>query len=310
MSTKIDLNIVDKIVEFYKSKESSKKKTLDFVCDHITNLNSGLGDTLSISHLPKLASEQDKNVYIYSGSHHFGQLLQFNPWYVPTHENNFVRAEVLQGHYDCGNGHFFQRLQRACGLIPELKPKPTVIRVAPQVKNTIALCLSVGAHAQVQKQTIHPRARELYPECRVILQEFINDNLDKYEFFEIGTEFSGLENVENRCGLQLTDSIIELNRAEYFIGLHSGVMHLAAALDIKSIILINFPNPKDIFLPILKDVDIIDIDWMEPQNVYLHMDEDGPLVKYFNRENLERAISGDAYPFWNDSYLDLINYRF
>lgn len=295
------------IADYYKSKKPLKKKVIDFEIKAITNLNSGLGDTLSISNLPFAALKQGKNIQIHSPSPHFNSLVEFNPYYAPADlTQQFHRAEILQGEYDCGPGHFIQKLQRACKLEPDKIPKPMVIRAAPFIKSYVALCFSVGQHAANQKH-IHPRARELYDEHKKTIQEFINDNLHKYHFFEIGTEFTGFENVDDKCNLSLRESILELNKAEYFFGMHSGVMHLAAGLDIKSIVLLNFPEPKDLILPYLKDIGVIDMDWLEPQNIYLHLDSDGPLVKKMNRENLEKAFEGQVYPYFKaEEFCDLV----
>jgi predicted nucleic acid-binding protein len=302
-------DVSDFIVDFYKNREVLDKEKLKSPIKYLVNPNIGLGDSLSISSIPKLAFEQGKSVFVYSPSPHFKTLKSLNPYYKQLDgiAVQFARADILQGYFDCGPGHLFQRLQRACGLIPQIKPQGVIVLPKPisQIKNKIVLHLSVGECAELQKRTVHPRARELYPEHRATLQRFVLENQSNYEFVEVGTEFSGLYGVNNKCGLKLLNSIEEVASAEFFIGMDSGVMHIAAALNIKSIILTNFPNPEEFILPILKDTDIVNLDWMFPFNVHFSMDSDGPLVKFFTYENLIKAINGEVYPFWSDEFLKL-----
>lgn len=301
--------ISQKIVDFYSTKKSVNKLPLQQVYDHITNLNNGLGDTISITNLPYAAYQEGKIIHVHSNSPYFKTLIDKNRYYELCNDGKtFTRAEILQGNYDCGNGHFFQRLERACGLKPSLLPSGYII--PPNIneikfQNRIVLHLSVGAHA-INQTHIHPRARQLYPEHKETLQRFINNN-PYYKFVEIGTQFSGLEGVENNCGRLLSESIQTIYNADFFIGLHSGPMHVAAALGTKSIIIINFPSAKELYLPALKDLPIPDLDWLYPQNAHLHEDEDGELVRLFTYENLEKAIKGRIYPYWDNRYLELIN---
>jgi hypothetical protein len=301
-------NISNKIIDFYKDKKSHIKKQLPHELTAVANSNSGIGDCLSVSHLPKVASEQNKKVYIYSPSPHFETFKKFNPFY-EYKDTNFARAEFIQGYYSAGNGHFFQRLQRACGLIPDLKPQATIITDSNTIKNKIILHFNVGIHAEVQKRTVHPRAREFYPEHKESMQKWILDNQNNYQFIEVGTEFSELQGVENRVGLSLENTILEMATGEYYIGLHSGIMHIAAALNLKSIVIINFPKANELYLPALKDVDIPDLSWLYPQNIHLHEDDEGDLVPKFSYDNINRAINGEIYPFFSTKFLDLINYE-
>lgn len=301
-------NIEDKIIKFYSSKEAAKKQPIQQEYNYIGNWNGGLGDAMSLTILPFAGHLVNKKINIYSFSPHFATLIKFNPYYKEDLNKSFVRAEMLQGYYDCGNGHFFQRLQRACGLNPLIKPKGfLLVNHKHTIKNKIILHFNVGAHAAVQKRTVHPRAREFYPEHKECFQKWILNNQNNYQFVEVGTEFSNLKGVENKVSLSLEETILEMATGEYYIGLHSGVMHIAAALGLKSIMIINFPHADELYLPALKDLPISDLDWLYPQNVHLtEEDSNNELVPVFNYENITKAINGEIYPFWNDEYLKLI----
>jgi hypothetical protein len=121
---------------------------------------------------------------------------------------------------------------------------------------------------------------------------------------EFGGKSVGLD-CTNFCGKSIDESIIELSTCDYFIGLNSGFMNLAASFDIKSIIIINLPESYELVLPRLKDIDVKDSNWLYPQNVHLHQDNETDLVPMFSSENLLKAINGDIYPFWSNEYLSL-----
>lgn len=259
---------------------------------------------MALSNLPSA----NKGIYVHSASPHFKVLKSLFLGYKPVGDaSRIYRVEVLQGKFRLGNGHFFQRLQRAFGIEVSLRPQGSLlVTQGSSIRKQIALHLSVGHFANHQKH-IHPRARQLYPEHRETLQQFVNQN-KQFDFVEVGTEFSGLENVTNSCNLDLHQTLAILSNSEYFIGMNSGVMHLAAALGIKSVIILNFPSARELYLPVLKDINLPDLDWLYPQNVHLHEDDEGELVKSLSLENLSKAINGELYPFWTEDFLSLVEH--
>jgi hypothetical protein len=80
-------------------------------------------------------------------------------------------------------------------------------------------------------------------------------------FAEIGSRFSGLEGVDDWTGLSLADTIVRMVSCEYFVGIISGPMHMAAALDLKIIAVINFPPPELLCFPVLKDIMLVESEW-------------------------------------------------
>ena len=309
----------DKITNFYKKNDdllnAQKEKVPDgvalFVPDNCVFLNSnqGLGDILSVFHLPKFLKEHGFNSCIHSPNiEYFDLLSKYNKdAEVLDKDLNLIRVENFQSFFNFGAGHFFQRIQKACGFEIDIKPKPDLhFECEKKSKPKVAINFEPGAEASAQKVNIHPRARELYPEHKDTIQKFINDKSNDYNFVEIGKTSFQFENVEDKCGLTIDKSLEEMASCDYFLGIHSGVMHLAAALNVKSIIILNFPPADKLFLPCLKDYNLPDIDWLYPQNVHLHEDEDGDLVKLLTYDNLERAFNGDIYPHWSDKYLDLV----
>src|SRR5690606_20987088 len=92
-------------------------------------------------------------------------------------------------------------------------------------------------------------------------------------------------------------------KAEYFFGMHSGLIHLSCAFDIKTIVIINFPKPDELYLPCLKDSNVFDIEWLPPQACYLHEDGDGRFAKFLTKKNIEKAFLGELYPYWDLSVI-------
>ena len=214
---------------------------------------------------------------------------------------------MLQHAYAMGNGHFMQRLQRAFGLEPELKPKGFLHLEGNRLSSRVVLHFEPGdGHVAWQRIYVHPRARQLYPESRLLIQKFINAH-SELSFVQIGKRPVRLENVQDCTGLALADTIRLIQSCEFFLGIISGPMHLATALGLKCIVLLNFPKADEIYLPALKDINLVESEWLYPQNAHLHQESDGPLVKRLTLPNLEKAFAAQIYPYWSDEYLELIH---
>jgi glycosyltransferase involved in cell wall biosynthesis len=302
----------DRILRFYRSAVQNVKGPIPPLHDKaLSNTPRGLGDTLLFSQLPYVGATQGKPRFIHANPdehRHFNILNKFNPYYMPKPENyGVVMADVLQKEVDMGNGHFIQRLQRAFSLEPVLLPKPYIHFPMPKVNRRVILHFEAGApHGSWQRIHLHPRARQLYPESRKIVQEFI-DAHPELEFFQIGSELQEFDRVRNMQNSTLEDTIKIMATAEYFIGIISGPMHMATALGLRCIVIINFPPASKIFLPTLVDIDQVESEWFYPQNVLLHQESEGPQVQRLSYRTLQAAYQGNVYPYWNDKFLSLIH---
>ncbi|PWI54424.1 hypothetical protein B5K03_09570 [Rhizobium phaseoli] len=163
-----------------------------------------------------------------------------------------------------------------------------------------------GSWVEWQRKHIHPRAREIYPSTLRAIQKFIFHRRDLV-FAEIGTSRSGLVGVSDWTGLSLETTIHQMAGCEYFLGITSGPLHLAAALGLKIVNIVNFPSATEICLPVLKDVDTIEAEWLYPHSIILHQEESGKFVKKLSFRTLQQAFDGELYPYFSDRYLHLIN---
>lgn len=314
------VNPADHIRYFYRNVLRAQKAPLsekypDGLSDRaLSNTPRGLGDTMLLTQLPYEGAVQNKPRFIHCNpdEHRFFEaLMRFNPYYHPVREMPVVYADVLQATVDMGNGHFVQRLQRAFGLEPALKPRGYLHLSSPPARDSrlIVLHFEAGApHGSWQRRHIHPRARMLYEESRRELQEYIY-GCPGTHFVQIGQKCLALDGVEHRPDLTMRELIELMARAEYFIGIMSGPLHVATALGTKCVVLVNFPAAHKIFLPTLVDFNQVESEWFYPQNVHLHQEAAGPLVPLVSADNIRRAINGEVYPFWSDNWLHLIHAR-
>ena len=245
----------------------------------VTNSNIGLGDTLSIFSL----FDKPRDFAASSGSPHFDTLAKYNPFVTKKDMWPKVRLEQIQAADKTVGRHFFNKIRVHFDLDELICPRPFLFVDNPEKPARPRICFSfdVGAHAHVQRQKIHLRARMLYPEHRDTFQQFINDTTDKFDFYEIGRDGIGFDNAENCLNIGLDQTIQILAGASAYVGMHSGMMHLAAALRIPSLTIINFPEASKVAWPI-KENDH-DLDWLYPQNYHLHEDANGsqaPLMNY------------------------------
>lgn len=295
----------DVILKHYRNILPKARKPVSFDPweSSLTNGPLGLGDCILLSDLP------------YAAGRPFGVHSHSKAW--PSVEgllkvgtgpylDKWIRADVEYMTKDLGNGHLYQRLRRLYGLEPELKPHGKLNRTSPMIKNRVALHFDAGKHQSWQIKHVHPRARIVYPENLKIIQEWIDSRPD-LEFIEFGGKSSGLKNIKSCVGMELGLQLRVVGTCEWFLGIVSGFMHAAAAYKCKSVVVLNFPAARKIMLPTLIDTNLIESEWLYPQNVHLHQDNAGPLVPRFSPDSLRSAFGGDVYPYFKNDWLDLIH---
>ncbi len=267
-----------------------------------------MGDAVILSDLPRAGHQNDRSMSVFSPSEHFQTIMSFNPYYEPRLTPFSAIADVLYHSFDLGNGHLIQRLRRAYGLPIDLQPQGCIEVAGRTTLPRIVLHFEAGAHAEWQRRHIRPDARILSDTSKEAIEALISARPD-YEFVEIGKKSGGIKGAVDCTGRALSQTIELISSAEYFIGIMSGPIHLAAALNVKLICITNFPPAELICLPCLKDIDQVESEWFYPQGVILHQDSEGPFVKMVSVENLQRALEGDLYPYWSKRYLALIEER-
>ena len=274
------------------------------------NAGGGIGDALLAFHIPTLNLQQGKDVRIQVQRKWADAFFPFCPeskdffCFEDLDNSLWVKNNIVLDAYPAFGkqiktgkirGHYYQVIQRLLGFKPQSKPRCVFNSGLQKEKRKVCIAFDCSGYEQNQKW-IHPRARELYPEHRETIQRFIKNNKNKYEFVEIGVKSAGFDYTQNKTSLPLEDSIRELSTCELYLGMNSGLMHVAAAFDIKSIVIINFPCPKRMKLPYEKGVYLEDIEWLYPQNIHLHEDGGGGYAPYLSYDNVEKAFNGEIYP--------------
>lgn len=266
----------------------------------LSTVTQGLGDTMMLTDFPKACAQQGKKFSSFSLSPHFRELMKFNPYWKDSNPDKayMVNAPDLVRQYNCGNGHYIQRIRRAFGLKVDDIPKGSITWKGRRFPNRVILHFDAGRHALWQRKEIHPKARMLYPENKAILEAFIAAH-PELEFVQVGQNQLTIKGVQN-AATPTTEALINMVASgSWFIGIISGVMHVAVALDLRCIVVINFPSAKKIYLPTLVVDGAIESEWMYPQCCHLHQDDEGELVKRYSLDNLNRALNGELYPFWD-----------
>jgi hypothetical protein len=302
---------VDDVVRFYADHPGSSKpklgRTFDPETHTLTNTPTGMGDSIMMTDLPRAAALSRRQGSSYLSSPHFRDLIQFNPYYRDRHCPVWVSLSQVQMEYDLGPGHNFQKVRRLFNLPVDPRPSGCVIVPGGTVKrNRVSLHFEPGVHAISQRAHIHPRAREVYPENLDIVRAFIKRH-PELEFFEVGG--CVLQNdVPNLSHLPLPSVIHEMASCSLHIGIISGPYHLANALGVRTIVVINFPEPSMFMLPCMKNVDAVESEWLYPQSHVLHQDTDSPHWPRFTLKTLEMAYQGETYPYEDPTpFLNLVN---
>lgn len=277
---------------------------LDYRITTLTNTPSGLGDTVVLTGvLPQAAPP--RNASIWAQSRHFHELIPFVPLYTNIRHLRWTSLSSASELYDLGAGHNIQRACRLLGLpIPRI-PKGHLVVPGAKKPNKVTLHLNPGGHARWQRDHVHPRARIIDERTLDALCRFILDRTD-LEFVQIGeSAFPGLpERVRDFTGRSLHDTLMMQQKASFHLGILSGPMHTAAALDCKCIILTVMPKPSELMLPTMVDTGIVEGEWIPPQAVVLHQEIDSPHWPLVTPRNLNRAIDGDVWPYWDNSNIE------
>lgn len=192
-------------------------------------------------------------------------------------------SEISESNW--GGGHCTQRIQRALGLEPSIKPSGKIKRLSAFHKNRVFVHLAT--HTDWKRQI----PNTLDDRVKSDIFKFFNQNLEYNPFY-----------FNNNLELDVLTEIME--SCEFFLGIDSGPMHLAAALELKSIIVINSPS-NSIMLPKIRECEIPNSEWLYPQNIHLNTLAENPLVPNFSLDNLRKAFRGEIYPYWSDEYLSL-----
>jgi len=264
--------------KFYKKQSTNKPIVKPFNHKLISSDCTGLGDAVILTPFTK-----DKIVDCKSTV--FPALMLYNehftnPVYIP--KNGFTNISEY-AKYNWNGGHAIQRITRALGLPGSDIPRGYVKFDRNVVKNRI------GYHLNRGESGIHNLSSE-----NIKIFNYFKDKHDEYSFFDLSIY---TENSDIRGLIEF------LSTCEFFIGINSGPMHIAAALDVKSIIIVN--SPDQLYLPKIKECEIPESEWLYPQNVHLHTNKSNELVPKFNLVNLERAINGNVYPYFKTNYCDI-----
>ena len=321
------------LTSFYKKQKTHKRNVAHFVGDQIiSNDCEGLGDTVILT--PFTESKT-----IYSSAPDLSGLMKYNDF--PSSGVNVRDTEIFHRVYshlkdidlgpearahaaipsegvfrlvqsmlidvykvysclhkylmfDWGGGHRIQIIARALGLPEITKPQGVLNCQKAIVKNR------VGYHMEGAGR------RESIPFSQQTLKLFNDsvESLEEYDFHNLSlfnNDLDGLINFLATC--------------EYFIGINSGPMHIAAALDVKSIVIVN-GGPEDatgnhgsdpalLYLPKIKEMEAFELDWLYPQNTHLHVEGSNELVPLFSKDSLKAALKGNVYPYFKDDFLDI-----
>jgi hypothetical protein len=266
----------------------------------LTNTPQGLGDSILLTHHALACAEAKVPGHAYTPAPHWPVLRDFCPWLPPTHVPRFVSLCDAVASWDLGPGHNVQRCRRLFGLpagpVLPARRRPLFADVVP-LGHRVSLHFDAGPHADWQRQHLHPRARQLYPENRVVVREFIEAH-PELSFIEFGNRPTlRHDRVEDATGRPLAETIRLMAECTTHLGIVSGPMHLAAALGLRLIVVLNFPHPSQLCLPALVDTGVVESEWLYPEAMHLHQDADSPHWPRFGRASLERAFAGQVYPY-------------
>jgi len=290
------------IRDFYRRKSPTVRARKWFPLDpsqiSLQVTPPGLGDTVMLTDIERAAHSEGKCAYVAPNRTFFYDLMRF----CPTHRNKqtplrccLIEAVNQSG---VGPGHMIQRARRLFGLKIDAVPRGNlVVPGVRRIPGRVCLHTSAGQHAGWQRENLHPRGRTLYPDTVAAIQKLANRK--DLTFIEVGAVRTlHHPRIEDGTGTTVQELLRLIAECEYHVGILSGPTHVAAALGLKVVSIINFPHPQELMLPNLLDTGTVEEEWLYPQQCVLHQDIDSPWWPLATLKNLEAALGGDVYPYW------------
>ena len=265
------------LIDYYKDVNSYKEFRQPFEADSIFNLANGLGDSLILSSFLRDKKVNNRLLDELNNDMQFCVSERF------TNDSELDIAEIAR--YNWGGGHCTQRIQRALGLPISVRPCPILKEDKKPFKDYVFV------HLTTDTDWKRSTPNSLNSDVQNTVSEFFNNNKNLTPYYFM-----------NDLPLPLLFTI--MSKCEYFLGIDSGPMHIAAGLGLKSIVIINNIG-NNIYLPRIKECDIPNSEWLYPQNIHLNTMGGNHLVPSFSLENLVNSFVGDVYPYFSEEYLTL-----
>jgi len=296
----------DIILKYYaRKKDISKGRTEARFNEAVSPMMMphGLGDSVILT---DIWGASGGRIRPWSQSRHFKPVMSRVPgWVDEGHAPVLVDVPSAYQRWNLGAGHLLQRVRRMYNLPVDSVPRGGVRSSKAMVPGRVAVHCEAGAHAAWQRANLHPKARRIYPKTMDAIRRFAASRKE-LEWTTIGISEmadSWARVVETADAAELIDHIAT---CEWFVGIISGPMHIATALGVKCVVIVNMPDPGEIMLPTLKVLGTVEEEWFYPQNVHLHQDGAGPLVPKFSIRSLAQAFEGEVYPFWKTDWCTLL----
>lgn len=272
----------------------------------LTVAASGVGDVVMLTGLEAAARRDGKTAHTRSESPHYYPIMKFCPAHTDTPTP--YQACLFQGvlHHGLGGGHNFQRANRWFGLPIDAVPKgDLVVPNVSRIPGRVSIHTAPSKYARGWQSThLHPRARVLYPDTISAIMQVAKNR--RFTFVEVGSKRTlSHPRIEDGTGDSLESMIRLMAECEFHIGILSGPTHIAAALGLKVVTIINFPHPATLMLPNMIDGGVVEEEWLYPQSAVLHQDDDSRhWPKLTGAKSILAALDGDVYPYWDNSILE------
>lgn len=269
---------VKSILEKFYSNQTTTKFERTETVEHssIYNPSNGLGDSIILTCITPHKKINNKILENTSSEY-------LDPTDL-TDEFDLSVEEISK--WDLGGGHCTQRIQKYFGIEPSLKPSGKLNFDSFKKESN-----KVFVHFKNGTDWKRKIPNSLNDQEIELVKEFFskNENFKPYYY-------------DN--DLNINDLISVMETCEYFLGIDSGPMHVAAALGVKSIVVLNDPGCQ-VYLPKIKECEVPNSEWLYPQNVHLNRSGTTELIPKFNFQNLQFAFKGEIYPYWSDEYLSI-----
>jgi hypothetical protein len=287
---------------FYLAQSYARKKF------YIGQASAGLGDTVIYSHLPRLIKSlsQAYKVYVYDSE--MSRIVFANNPYVDgfTKDKRHLWKGKGSGG-DVGSGHLTQMKARFFGIRTCL-PKGEIY-ISSEERNNISTLPSkpIATLHAFGKTHSTPITYEVWSQ---VVQELKKTHCVVQLKPPDEETIAGVD----QTVMGIRECIVQQSVASIHIGVDSGFMHTATALNIPTVVILDRISEGKPFLKqgihqlVLPQLNGRGIDFLYPQNTYLCVGASTPKTPPLTQTTLRMAVNDEIYPFrkesiWNISSL-------
>lgn len=256
---------------------------------HRVNLihkNDSLAELIVLSAATALAHEMGRPHRLITRFPELDTFKKYHPWWREPKGTSGIQIVRSMRYWESGAGHAIQRIQRLLGLPTDVIPRGRLLNPSIRKEGKVMIHTGIGSWGHGCQSQLHEWGVK-------VLRNWIQDRGD-LEFVQVGSSPAKLP-CQHISG-SLDDYIKIAGSCSHYVGIPSGLMHVATAFGVKCFVLVGCMHPNQIVLPMHRTRGPEELLWFYPQNIHFHERLQGGFIHKVSVESLDDAWDGIIQP--------------